>query len=427
MTFALQNVAQLYRELRALFDPQTDLRAYIKNSRDLLRRVEKFPHGDSCRATFDALLRLASYPLVSRSGIPQLLRRLTGTAGDDAAEWAASAARVLEYVSKSRPALYKSHVAELAKLLADQVPADEPIEGGTVASLVLHALARLKRADESVAVEAKLAKKALAFASESRDEREAKHAATLVALDKGRPGALDDLVEVSLFPLLCAGLPADTERNADVPLPTQTLADGMSTAPGPALVAQLAALARIALYGQSSFERRSESLIASSLEVLTRAGNAGEAAANGDGAGDEGEEEGATWSDTVDPLTRARVLAIKVVANRCLAYAGTDEAQKVGKEAFTMLWPMLTQHGSTDGTTYRWALRRARLAPGCRLTLSCSLTARPSLRAFVSPSPSPSSSSSPRGTRTSWAPSSPNSTSSPARPRTRRSRSARRS
>lgn len=211
MTFATQNVAQLYRELRALFDPQTDLRAYIKNSRDLLRRVEKFPHGDSCRATFDALLRLASYPLVNRSSIPQLLRRLTGTAGDDAAEWAASAARVLEYVSKSRPALYKSHVAELAKLLADQVPADEPIEGGTVASLVLHALARLKRDDESVAVEAKLAKKALAFASESRDEREAKHAATLVALDKGRPGALDDLVEVSLFPPLRAGVPAHCE------------------------------------------------------------------------------------------------------------------------------------------------------------------------------------------------------------------------
>lgn len=50
------------------------------------------------------------------------------------------------------------------------------------------------------------------------------------------------------------------------------------------------------------------------------------------------------------------MLAVKVVANRCLAYAATDEAPKVGKEAFTMLWPMLTQHGSTDGTTYRCAL-----------------------------------------------------------------------
>ncbi|KPV72536.1 uncharacterized protein RHOBADRAFT_29677, partial [Rhodotorula graminis WP1] len=338
MTFATQNVAQLYRELRALLDPQTDLRAHIKNTRDLLKRVEKFPHGDSCRATFEAFIRLASYPLVNRSSIPQLLRRLTGTTGDDAPQFAASAARVLEHVSKSRPVLFKSHVAELVKLLADQSPSDEPVEGGTVASLVLHALACLKRADESVVVEAKLAKKAVAFASGSKDEREAKHAATLVALDKGRPGALDDLVE--------------------------TLSDSIQNAPASTLVAHLAALARIALHGQSSFERRSESLIASSLEVLTRAGSAGEAVGGPDGAADQDEDEAApTWSEECDPLTRARVLAIKVVVNRCLAYAATDEAQKVGKEAFTMLWPMLTQHGSTDGTTYSPAVAsRIRLA-----------------------------------------------------------------
>ena len=196
MTFATQNVAQLYRELRALLDPQTDLRAHIKNARDLVKRVEKFPHGESCRATFEAFIRLASYPLVNRSSIPQLLRRLTGASGEDAPQFAASAARILEHVSKNRPVLFKAHIAELVKLLADQDPAVEAVEGGTVASLVLHALACLKRADESVVVEAKLAKKALSFASESKDEREAKQAATLVALDKGRPGALDDLVEV---------------------------------------------------------------------------------------------------------------------------------------------------------------------------------------------------------------------------------------
>ncbi|GAA5836905.1 hypothetical protein JCM9279_007697 [Rhodotorula babjevae] len=329
MTFATQNVAQLYRELRALLDPQTDLRAHIKNTRDLVKRVEKFPHGDSCRATFEAFIRLASYPLVNRSSIPQLLRRLMGTTGDDATQFAASAARILEHVSKSRPVLYKAHIAELVKLLADQDPATEPVEGGTVAAFVLHALSCLKRADESVVIEAKLSKKAVAFASESKDEREAKHAATLVALDKGRPGALDDLVE--------------------------TLSDAIPNAPATTLVAHLATLARIALHGQSSFERRSESLIASSLEVLTRAGSAGEAVGGPkpDGEADEDEVEAApTWTDECDPLTRARVLAIKVVANRCLAYAATDEAQKVGKEAFTMLWPMLTQHGSTDGTTY---------------------------------------------------------------------------
>ncbi|BGP42871.1 Sister chromatid cohesion protein pds5 [Rhodotorula kratochvilovae] len=321
MTFAQQNVAQLYRELRALLDPQTDLRAHLKNARDLLRRVEKFPHGESCAATFDAFIRMASYPLLNRSSVPQLLRRLTATTGEDARDWAASAARVLEYVCKMRAGLFKAHAAELAKLLSECAPATEPAERGTVAALVLHALARLKRAEEGVAIDAKLSKKAVLFARESKDEREAKHAATLLALDKGRPGALDDLVEF--------------------------LVDEIPTASDATLVAHLGALARIALYGQPAFERRAEALIASSLEVLTRAGGEGEALK----PEEDDDDEGATWTDACDPLTRARVLAVKVVANRCLAYKGSDEAQKVQKEAFTVLWPLLAQHGGNDGTT----------------------------------------------------------------------------
>ncbi|GAA6049962.1 hypothetical protein JCM3770_007070 [Rhodotorula araucariae] len=321
MTFAQQNVAQLYRELRALLDPQTDLRVHIKNARDLFRRVEKFPHGESCAQTFDAFVRMASYPLLNRSSIPQLLRRLTATSGDDASAWAAGAARVLEYVCKTRAVLFKAHAAELAKILSECAPAAAPAEGGTVPALLLHALACLKQADDAAAIDAKLSKNALRFARESHDEREAKLAATLIALDRGKPGTLDDLVEF--------------------------LADEIPTASDATLVARLAALARIALHGQPAFERRAESLVASSLEVLTRVGGADEALQP-----DQDDDEGATWVDACDPLTRARVLAVKVVANRCLAYKGSDEAQKVQQEAFTVLWPLLTQHGGHDGTTY---------------------------------------------------------------------------
>ncbi|GJN93116.1 hypothetical protein Rhopal_006161-T1 [Rhodotorula paludigena] len=333
MTFADQNVAQLYRELRVLLDPQTDLRAYLKNSRDLLRRVEKFPHGESVVATFEGFLRLASYALVNRSSIPQLLKRLTAGAAAgataEAGEWAESAARVLEYVSKHRPALYKSHAAELAKLVADSQPGGET----GVAGLVLHALARLKRAEPGVAVDAKLSKKALAYAQEG-DETEAKQAATLLAHDKARPGTVDDLVE--------------------------HIASAVPNASDAALVPHFAALARVARHAQDAFERKSEQLTEVALEILVRPSSAGELALYQ-------EDESASWTDAVDPLTEARVLSIKILTNRALAFAKSDSAQQAAQPVFDLLWPLLSAYGVDSETSTPPVASRIRL--GAALSL----------------------------------------------------------
>lgn len=208
-TFAKNNVQQLYRELRTMLDPQTDLKTFVKNERDFFRRLDK--QGESMVATFTAFTRFACLTLVDRSSVPQLLKRLQQGAGGkttghdrEAAEFAQSARRVLVFVSKNRPALYKGHVAELSKLLADGVPGE--LENGEdtteppvdVCAVVLHALAKLKMAEPSVAIDSKLSKKALQFAKEG-NAMQGKQAATLLALDSGGPGVVGDLVEVRDF------------------------------------------------------------------------------------------------------------------------------------------------------------------------------------------------------------------------------------
>jgi sister-chromatid-cohesion protein PDS5 len=54
----------------------------------------------------------------------------------------------------------------------------------------------------------------------------------------------------------------------------------------------------------------------------------------------------------MDPLTQARVLAVKILTNRCLAFADTDSATQVAEPVFQLLWPLIRQHDE-DSSTYR--------------------------------------------------------------------------
>ncbi|BGP19464.1 hypothetical protein JCM10213_006284 [Rhodosporidiobolus nylandii] len=330
--FAKHNVGQLYKELKVMLDPQTDLKTFLKNERDFLRRIEKL--SPSMTQTFTTFILLSCYTYISRSSIPQLLKRLQGgsststsAAASEADQFAASAARVLEFVSKSRPVLYKAHTAELSKILADEAAETRTVE------VVLHAVAKLKKAEAKVPVDSKLAKRALHF-GQSGNETQAKQAATLIALDKDKPGTLDDLVSHILD-----ALPAATDDE---------------------LPAYFAALARVARYGQRAFEEKSETITAAALEVLTRSGGKAEAI---------DEDDDLTWQDDMDlaPLTRARVLSVKILVNRCLSYARTDNAAKVAKPVFDLLWPLLQMQGGGEETYSVPVASRLRLAAALAL------------------------------------------------------------
>ncbi|KAK4699468.1 sister chromatid cohesion protein PDS5, partial [Phenoliferia sp. Uapishka_3] len=297
--FAKANEKQLYKLLRAMLDPQLDLKTQLKSWKDCTRRLEQI--SSTIVETFNHCLRRNAYLINNRSSISTLLARVKSPpSGPDGAAISAVAAMILSFVSKRRPALYKTHVAELTKSLGDGSPEQ-------LVSVALHALSRLAKTDRSALPDKKLSERAKHFAR-SGTPLQAKQAATIVALDTARPGSADDLVEY--------------------------LADALADASEDELIPKLSALNRLARYAPSSFENKSEQITTSALEILTRGTVPGEVL----------DDDEALWvsEEDMDDVTKARILAVKILTSRCLGYDDDDEsAAKASVPVFQLLWPLL--------------------------------------------------------------------------------------
>lgn len=92
--------------------------------------------------TFLHCLRLNAYLIINRSSISTLLVRVRAPSGPDGEVLATVAAEVLSYISKHRPVMYKTHVAELSKSLGDG-SSDELV------TVALNALSRLAKVDRT--------------------------------------------------------------------------------------------------------------------------------------------------------------------------------------------------------------------------------------------------------------------------------------
>lgn len=125
--------------------------------KDFMRRIGKM--NDSTVSTFSAYIRLSCYTTLNRSSIPHLLKRLVPSSTSAESEgFAASAHRTLAYIAKTRPIIFKSHVAELTKVVnAMEKKGSENETESTIANsaigVTLKALARLKAVDESSVID----------------------------------------------------------------------------------------------------------------------------------------------------------------------------------------------------------------------------------------------------------------------------------
>jgi sister-chromatid-cohesion protein PDS5 len=93
------------------------------------------------------LLRRASLRIVNQSSIPTLVKRVQkgdGTKKNQAQSSAHHAQTILTYMSKHCPALYKPHVGELAKAIADE-------KNPTLVEVSLQALAAVVKWDDKLA------------------------------------------------------------------------------------------------------------------------------------------------------------------------------------------------------------------------------------------------------------------------------------
>lgn len=304
--FAQANEKALYKLLRTMVDPQADQKTLAKTRQEIKKRTAKL--GATLVETVMLVVRDHAYLLLNKSSIPPLLKRAQAGRDDPAA---ASALEVLDALARKKAVMFRSHVAELTKSLADSNAPD-------VTTAALHALSKLAKVDSEFHPDKSLSVKMVKFAK-GDDPRQAKYAATVIALDENRQGTADDLVI--------------------------ELADDLAEASGAELVARLNALGRVARHAIKAFEPKSMEIATKALEVLF--------------APPTPEEE---FDDPtvnfVDPEQAAdsclaREAALKVIVNRALAFADDDkEAHTAAGPVFNTLWPLSLYNDDPDASKF---------------------------------------------------------------------------
>ncbi|KAK7046668.1 sister chromatid cohesion protein pds5 [Favolaschia claudopus] len=244
----------LYKLLKTCLDLQTDLKGLVKATNEFSKRIESV--SSSIAPTMNLVL--------------------------------------LTYISKNQPALYKSHIAELTKGIADE-------KHSKVVEVALQALAAVVRWDKSLAPTDRRTLERIKRLALEGTPREAKFAARFLAFSKDKDVACMEVVE--------------------------------------GLVAHVVVLAQFARFAPDAFEHKSDVLTAYLVKQLLmipthRLDDAMET-----------DEEWADESEISDNL-RAKILALKVCRNRSLAHAEKENALEIATPVLKMLATLLDNSGS---------------------------------------------------------------------------------
>ena len=138
-------------------------------------------------------LRRASLRIVNQSSIPTLIKRLQkGTESDVPTDVAQSARTWLTFISKHQPPLYKHHVGELSKAIANEA-------NPTLVETSLQALAVVARWDPKLAPgDRRTLDRLRRFVMDS-DHRHAKFAARVLACTANCDDVCATIIQVMRF------------------------------------------------------------------------------------------------------------------------------------------------------------------------------------------------------------------------------------
>ncbi|KAJ7755342.1 armadillo-type protein [Mycena maculata] len=301
-TFAKLNEQRLYKLLKICMDVQTDLKGLVKATNEFTKRMDVV--SSSIAPTMNLLLRQGSLRIVNMSSIPTLIKRLQKTnvlASDNSL-------KLLKYVSKHIAALYKSHIGELVKGVADE-------KHGLLVEVSLQALAAVVRWDEKLAPTDKRTLDRIKRLALEGTFRQAKFAARFLAFSKNKAAVCTEVVEA--------------------------ISDALGNTKPETLVAHVAVLAQLARFAPDAFEHKSEEVMTFLLkkllvvptQLLDDDVDTGEA------------EEWADESEVSDNL-RAKILALKVCRYRTLAHAEADTALEIATPVLKMLATLVDYGGS---------------------------------------------------------------------------------
>ncbi|KAG6836734.1 hypothetical protein H0H93_004140 [Arthromyces matolae] len=300
--FAKLNENRLYKLLKTCMDPQTDLKGLIKATNEFQRRVEQQAANNA--GTLLSFLRRSSFRILNQSSIPTLVKRLTKSQNVPNNH----PLTLLKYISKHSPALYKSHIGELTKAIADE-------KNTSTVEPCLHALAGVLQWDPKLAPTDKRTQDRFTRFALQSNPRNAKFAARIIATS------------------------TNTESSTIL---TESLIDELPECDSEKLAAHVAALAQIARFAPAAFENKSDVITTFLLKNILMVPTLPD-------PNEMDVEEEWVSDEDASPTLQAKVQALKVFRYRSLAHASDEKASEISTPVLKMLATLLEYSGSFTG------------------------------------------------------------------------------
>ncbi|KAI0305166.1 hypothetical protein B0F90DRAFT_1808987 [Multifurca ochricompacta] len=309
--FAKLNEGRLYKLLDTCMDTQTNLKVLAKSSREFLQRVEQSSSG--ILPTMAVFLRRASLRLINQSSIPYLLRHLqrsdlTGDSyGTNQVQLLANNAQtILTSISKHCPVMYKAHVGELTKAIANE-------KNQRLVEVCLQALAALAKWDDGLVLGDKRTTERLMRFSLDSNHRNAKYSARLLAVSKDGEKFCTDIIN--------------------------TISEDLCNVSDYKLVAHLTVLAELAQTSPDAFESKSEVIMNFIVKQILMTPSPPDP---------DNMDVDVEWIEEADvpPSLSMKIIALKVCRHRCLAHAASETALDMATPVLRMFFALLEHGGS---------------------------------------------------------------------------------
>ncbi|KDQ22406.1 hypothetical protein PLEOSDRAFT_171792 [Pleurotus ostreatus PC15] len=278
-TFAKLNEGRLYKLLKSCMDPQTDLKG-------------------------------ASLRIFNQSSIPTFIKAIhkdNGKASMQTQTAAKHSQTLMAFISKHFPVLYKSHVTELSKAIANE-------KNEILVETCLQALAAIARCDDKLVPSDKRTVERITRYATGEHPRHAKFAARLLAFSKDRAANCSQVLD--------------------------TITNELEDASDDVLLARMSVLAQFARFASETFDRHSEQITTFVLQNILMVPTPP--------PDDEMDEDDEEWAeeDSLSTAIKVKVLALKMFRNRCLSHASDDNPLEIATPVLKMLVTTLEQGGT---------------------------------------------------------------------------------
>ncbi|EFP78251.2 uncharacterized protein PGTG_04207 [Puccinia graminis f. sp. tritici CRL 75-36-700-3] len=326
-SFAKLNDRRLYKLFKTMSDEKADLPTLIKTHQEFRRKLK--PLSPSFAETLEIFLHKSAYLVANSASVPILLERVKHMEADDLAmgpvdvqpnlprSTSNAAKTLLEMISTDRPAMLMMHVDTIVESLSDL---SESNTNQALADACLLVLSSIAKSDPTVIPSHNDIIASMKHFPKNGTPLQAKQAAIVLVKVKGMTTACREVHE--------------------------DLVECLPKAPPDRLLSYLSTLGQIVKYAPKFYERHETALTTFLLnkQILTST------------RGDQEDDDDWIPDDQLCDSNRARISALKVLVNRCIASANSPQADTISAPIFKLLWQLIVTRAKIGPAIHSYAV-----------------------------------------------------------------------